>query len=177
LKPGFKIESGVKARVYIGNYTACNTSIGNNARLREATATTVEETKEQMQQRAMSSFATKVEVELDAVAAAYSHYALDSATLASEYMKENNLADKLAVYPNPTSDVFFVSLNLKTYQQVQIIFSDVYGGKRRTLFDGYLNSGVNTLSFDISDLQPSMLSVEIKSMDINLVDRLIKKDK
>jgi hypothetical protein len=177
LKPGFKIESGAKVRVYIGNYTACNTSIGNNASLREATATTVEETKEQMQQQAMSSFTAKVEEELDAVAVVYSHYALDSATLASEYMKENNLADKLAIYPNPTSDAFFVSLNLKTDQQVQIILSDVYGSKRRTLFDGHLNSGVNTLSFDISDLQPAILSVEIKSMDINRVERLVKKDK
>ncbi|MCD9014745.1 T9SS type A sorting domain-containing protein [Parachryseolinea silvisoli] len=177
LKPGFKIESGAKARIYIGNYTACNTSIGNNASLREAATTTVEETKEQMQQQAMSSFAAKAREGLDAVTAAYSHYALDSATLASEYMKENNLADKLAVYPNPTSDAFFVSLNLKTDQQVQIILSDAYGGKRRTLFDGHLNSGVNMLSFDISDLQPSILSVEIKSTDINCVKRLVKKDK
>jgi hypothetical protein len=172
LKPGFKIESGAKAKIYIGNYTACNTSIGNNASLREAAVSG-----EEMQQQVMASFTTKVQDRLDSVSAAYSHYALDPAKLAAEYLEENNMATKLAVYPNPTSDAFSVSLNLKTDQQVQIVLSDVYGNIRRILFDDYLTAGVNQLSFDISDLKPSILSVEIKSTDINCVKRLVKKDK
>jgi hypothetical protein len=96
--------------------------------------------------------------------------------LVSQYREENNMTEKCAVYPNPANSTFYVQLNLQKDQDVQIILSDIYGGERKTLFDGHLNAGMNRLNFNIKDLQPGILNVEIKCAEINSVKRLVKKD-
>ena len=177
LKQGFKIEEGAKTKMYLGNYTACNTTMGQNAG-REATPTeaTPAETAilgEELQQNAMDDIYAEIKRQYDSIAAFYAQYQYDKDDLTekSPFIK----GDRWAIYPNPITKTCSVTVILERDQNVEVVFSDIYNTERATMFNGELKAGVNNIDFDISKFKNGLMYVEIKCAELNEIKKIVKK--
>ncbi|SHG73779.1 hypothetical protein SAMN04488109_1623 [Chryseolinea serpens] len=177
LKPGFKVESGAKARIYITQNTACNTSLSGGT-LREVVRNEEKQSPAEVKEKVLNGLATEIQAQYDSIAQLYSQYTLDSATLLREATEAlNNAAEQVSVYPNPTTGNYSVHVTLKEGQKVQVALSDLYTNERKVVFDDYLDGGSNQLSFSLADADAKVLMIEIKCAEFTVVRRLVKKEK
>jgi len=177
LKPGFKVEPGAKAKIYITQNTACNTSLPGGT-LREVVRGEKIQSTAEINEKVLSGLAAEIQAEYDSIAQLYSQYATDSATVVREGLEAlNNAAEQVSVYPNPTTGNYSVHINLKEGQKVQVTVSDIYSSERKVVFDDYVDTGSNKLSFSLADADAKILTIEIKCAEFSVVRRLVKKEK
>jgi hypothetical protein len=186
LKPGFRIEAGAKARIYIEDHTACNTTQGQSSALRTTTEKPEPEPDpEQMQAQMLAEVQQQLQKKLDSIGAAYGQTATPSGytplneylTRRSETANENAEAEQrkeITAYPNPTLDDFALSFYLNADQNIEVTMTSIYDHNGITLFNGPLKQGMNTLNFDGKSIRKGVFIIEIKGPNFHGVKRILK---
>jgi hypothetical protein len=82
---------------------------------------------------------------------------------------------RIRVYPNPFTDELAVSFNFTTAQNLNISLIDIHGRTVKVLYDEYLESGQNKLSWQLGDIPDGFYMLSIRSVENLFLKKLIKK--
>lgn len=188
LKPGFNVQPGVNARIYIdGNLTACSTSQDNTGSLRMPKI--VEKDDATLEREFQEGIAAKLQKKLNAISEEYVNNPVYSYKPLDEYLKNNDArtatknnaskaewTNRTELFPNPANHEFYLEIYLKESQKVNVTIRSIYGDEDNTIFAGSLNAGMNRLKFDIHEFNKGIFTVEIKGEYFHNVQRLIKRN-
>jgi hypothetical protein len=73
------------------------------------------------------------------------------------------ILEELTLYPNPATESLTLDFNLEEPMDAQITVMDVQGRSVSQLVSTQYPAGSNRLSFDVSDLNPGMYLIQIRT--------------
>ena len=98
------------------------------------------------------------------------YYTLTPPNAVSTIAKAKN---GLIVYPNPATDILHFKFNINNPSGAAITITDLMGRTLATINDSQINSGMNDISYSISDLPGGIYIIHVKGQGINTAQQVV----
>ncbi len=98
----------------------------------------------------------------------------NASKMSSSVGSSNSDELKIALYPNPTKDMAFISLNLESDAQVKILLLDLMGRSIREITNQSLTGGSHTFEINTNELPLGIYVVRFEVDNIIKTKRLVK---
>lgn len=89
-------------------------------------------------------------------------------------LEEIDAVSSWSVYPNPTTNIVNIQIDGVMGADYVVDLYNIMGEKVGNVYSGYLNSGMNTLNYDMSNLPKGIYVVRVASNGEVLTKRIIK---